>query len=237
MSSHPPLFLRFTHKNSIDLITFKGFLRNYKCKFITCLEHGEREHTHTLIFPNQSIDSFRKRLVSKFKNYTAGNADYSLKTADTNLENVERYICKGENANYEYLKNPVIFDFLDYDYFLIEQRHKEYWERNKEIVIENLITKKKQEKQKKKTWTENLVADWLSSGRSLSGRSYDIINKRMVLDFVLERFRKDIKGFDKNILQRACNAIWAIGNNNDFIGDMFCQVYPEDAFAYKQYYA
>lgn len=233
------LFIRFTHKTEEDLARFKYFIHKYEKKFITCLEtHSERPHTHTLLWTDKTIDQFRKQFKAKFKTYN-GNADYSIEAVkseneDEQVANIERYVCKGETKEYERFKNPVIVDYFEYNWELIEIRHKEYWEKNKVITEENSIKKKKKEGNKN-NWTKQIIEEFMKEDLTHK-LEYNIPDKKLVFDFVVSRYGKMDKGFDQHIIRRVCNGIWNKIGNKDFSQDMFTKAYPEDEFAYNQYY-
>lgn len=234
------LFIRFTQKSEDDLARFKYFIHQYKVKFITCLEtDANRPHTHTLLWTDLAIDKFRKQLVSKFPKYN-GNEDWSLKTVvptDEDVTKLERYVCKGDNCTYERFKNPTIVDYFEYTWELIEIRHKEYWERNKEIISENDIKKLKKSKSKL-SWTNQLCKEFIEplSQDEIREIKWDIPGKKKLFNFVLSKYGSMDKGFDAQILRRTCNALWNKLHKHEFVDSMFMQVYPEDAFAYNQYY-
>lgn len=234
------LFIRFTQKSEDDLARFKYFIHQYKVKFITCLEtDANRPHTHTLLWTEMAIDKFRKQLVSKFPKYN-GNEDWSLKTVvptDEDVTKLERYVCKGESCTYERFKNPTIVDYFEYTWEHIEIRHKEYWERNKEIIFENDIKKLKKSKSTL-SWTNRIVKEFFEEFPEVERKAFewDIRSKKTIFDFVLIRYGRCDKGFDAQILRKACNVIWNKLGKREFTDFMFQQAYPEDAFAYNEYY-
>lgn len=235
--SHPPLFLRFTHKSPQDLTAFMQLLNSYKQNFITCLEMGERHHTHSYMDFHTTIDAFRKRLKKLFPGYS-GNSDYSLVTVENKSDDilkVQRYICKGNSNQYEIYSNPNIVDMFGIDWDIIEQRHREYWSHNETITAENTQKKEKKERKKQMTWTQEVISEFYEKNPNLQLDYDNVGHKRAVFEFVLKRYGTCDKGFDSQIIKKACNAVWNKIAPSNFVDSIYRQTYPEDAQVFETY--
>jgi len=233
----PPLFIRFTHKSPEHLDSYIAFIKSLKLKQMTALETGsetEKEHVHTILHIDCTIDAFRKKMHKKVE--FKGNEECSIKIIKEEIEKVQRYTCKGERYGYS-MENPNMLLIINYSQNDIKTYHNEYWERNKEIKQENIIKNKK--KEKALTWTQEVVYEFYNKNPELvSVMDYsNSAHKRAILEFVLKRYGAFDKGFDGVIIRKACNAIWNKIAPTRFVDSIFRQVYPEDYDRYEQYVA
>lgn len=239
----PPHFFRFTFKSIGDCEHLVHWLQCLKGKFIVCQEtghnSGEKEHLHVLSFADKKEQQFRRLFKQQFPEYS-GNEDFAFTSLGqkgiytiNDIKDTEQYICKGISEN----EKPNIIAMLGYTELDIVQAHTNYWIKNNQIQTTIKIKgEKKAKKIQEKTWTEKVVQEWKSQNEDFD--DYTIKGKVKVVQHVLSMFRKEVKGFDNQILKRACNAIWnsmtaSYKVQNNFLYDTVCSMYPDEVFHLK----
>ena len=142
------LHLRITDDSRERLIEVMLWLRSESKVYMSVLECGSitgKQHTHNIIDSPITKSGFSQQFLRKFPRYK-GNKSYSLAPLKKELENNNKYCCKGR------VDCPPDVLFSVYTEEQINEFHIEYWEINK------VCQKKKAKTQKAYSWSEELTA-------------------------------------------------------------------------------
>jgi hypothetical protein len=121
--------LRCDFNHDADKQRLSDWLSSNCDGFIVCYEEvdDENPHIHALLYSGKNIDTLRKSFKRVFEE-KRGNAAYSLKACDGDVDDYLAYICKGVDPDVG--PQVVCFQGLEFDEQRVASMHARYWDEN-----------------------------------------------------------------------------------------------------------